>query len=282
MIPLLLLTLACSKGADDSASPFSANPPTVLGGERPSEVVIPTAYSPDRSWPLVLLLHGYGANSTLQDAVFGLGPRVDSLGFILVKPEGTTNSDGAQFWNATNECCDFEDTKVDDVGYLSSLIAEAHTLYPLSTVNLVGHSNGGYMSYRMACDRPDLLDRIVVLAGATWKEESMCPGIEPVSVLQVHGTDDDDVAYESNAHHAGARESVGRWVTKAGCDEPSSSLGDRDYLSGQEGAETTIEQWTGCAQGIDVQLWSAEGGSHYFLDNVDAFKDDFATWVVGE
>ena len=248
---MLLLAACATPDPTDTGPTFDADPPTEIGGDRPAAVVLPSDYSVDRSWPLVVLLHGYGATSDLQDVIFGFGDRIDSLGIILVKPEGTTDSRGAQFWNATDECCDFDGSGVDDVAYLTGLLDEAETLYPIDSVRFTGHSNGGYMSYRMACEIPDRIDRIGVLAGATWQDEQDCVGTDPVSVLHVHGTEDTEVPYESNAGHAGAWESVERWSTKAGCDEEAAELGTRDYLRGDGKAETTAYGFTGCAEGID-------------------------------
>jgi polyhydroxybutyrate depolymerase len=277
----MLFLLACAAApSDDTAAPtWDPDPPDVIGGDRPAEVVLPAAYSVDQEWPLVVLLHGYGANADLQDVVFGLGERADTLGFVLVKPEGTTDSSGAQFWNATDECCDFDGSGVDDVGYLTALLDEARATYRTSTVALVGHSNGGYMSYRMACEVPERIDRIAVLAGATFKDEADCVGTQPVEVLHIHGTEDEEVPYESNPAHAGAEESIGRWVTKAGC-TASEVVGTKDYLGNVDGEETTVTQWSGCDGGRDFQLWSAAGGDHVFLPNTTGFKDDVAGWVT--
>lgn len=279
---MFTLLLACTgEPAMDSGSTFSDDPPTTLGGDRPAKVTLPSGYSGDGSWPLVMLLHGYGANSTLQDLIFGLGPRLDELGFVLVQPEGTLDSEGSQFWNATDECCNFDGSTVDDVAYLSGLIDEARSLYPVKSVALVGHSNGGFMAYRMACEVPEKLDRIASLAGTTFFDESKCVGTTPVSVLHMHGTADDTIAYASLPGHAGAEESASRWATKAGCAEPPVITGTRDYLSSVDGEETTVSQWSGCAAGIDIQLWSIFDGDHYMIGNSDAYKDDVAAWTTG-
>ncbi len=280
--PLALL-LACGGAPKDTSSneqTFDPNPPTVIGGDREAAVVLPSDYSVDTTYPLVILLHGYGVTADIQEVIFALGAHVDPLQFILVKPEGTVDADGSQFWNATEECCDFYRTGVDDVGYLSGLIDEAKGLYPISTVAFVGHSNGGYMSYRMACEVPEKIDRIAVLAGAVYKDESDCVGTEPVSVLHIHGTEDTEVPYDSNPNHAGALESVERWSTKAGCDADPVVMGTRDYLTNSDGEETTVNQWQGCSSGTDIQFWSAAGGDHMFVDNKAAFKDDVAAWAV--
>lgn len=280
---MFLVLLACAPSPDDSSvtgPTFNPEPPTEIGGDRPAAVQLPDPYTIERDWPIVVLLHGYGVTSEIQELVFQLGQHVDTLGFVLIKPEGTVDRNGSQFWNATEECCDFDGSGVDDVGYLTGLIDEARSLYPVSRVSFVGHSNGGYMSYRMACEVPERIDKIAVLAGAVYNDEADCIGTGAVSVLHVHGTNDDSVAYESTPTHAGAEESVGRWVSRAGCETTPAELDARDYLSQVDGVETTVAQWSGCDDGLDMQLWSAVEGDHTFFPNQQEFKDDLATWAV--
>jgi polyhydroxybutyrate depolymerase len=276
---MLLLLLACST-PDDTAPVYDPNPIVVLGGERPAKVTLPSDYTVDQEWPLVVMLHGYGATGTVQDVIFGLGERVDALGFVLLVPEGLLDSTQRQYWNATPECCDLDGSGVDDVAYLTALIDEARATYPVSTVRLVGHSNGGYMSYRMACAVPERLDRIAVLAGAVYKDEADCHGTEPVSVLHIHGRLDGQVPYDSSPTHAGALESLSRWKEKAGCDTEWVPTEGRDYLDQVDGEDTRAEQWGGCAGGRDMQLWTADEGDHLWFPNRDTFKDDVAAWLL--
>ncbi len=265
----------------DDAVAFEANPTRTFGGDRPAALVRPDDYAPDRAWPLIVLLHGYGANATVQDMVFGLGTRIERDDFLLLKPEGTVDTAGRPFWNATDACCNFYGSDVDDVGYLAGLVDEVRAVYPVSQVSFVGHSNGGYMSYRMACERPDLVDRIVVLAGATFFDETDCVGDTPVSVAHAHGTLDPTIVYLSAPTHAGAEESARRWATKAGCDEPPTRLADRDHLSNMAGEETIVQRWSGCAPDVDVELWSGVGGDHFYLTRTARFQDDVAAFALG-
>tara|TARA_B100000029_G_scaffold43608_1_gene40392 strand:- start:172 stop:1062 length:891 start_codon:yes stop_codon:yes gene_type:complete len=116
---------------------------------------------------------------------------------MLVLPDGMKNPDGNQYWNATDACCDFYQSGVDDVAYLSGVIEEAIEAFNIDTkrVFLVGHSNGGYMAHRLACERSDLIAGIVSLAGSTWYDEAKCGNPDPVAVLQVHGTWDTTIRY---------------------------------------------------------------------------------------
>ena len=201
---------------------FSPTPPLVIGGdERPAEVDIPTDYDPTVPHPLVIVLHGFGADGRIETGYMQLFDFVDEKQFVLVFPDGTLNDQGERFWNATPACCDPSDS-VDDVGYLSGLIAEAEQTYNIDPkrVYLIGHSNGGFMSFRMACEASELITAIVSLAGSTYDDPADCaPATIPVSVLAVHGTADATIPYDGRPDiYPGAVETTERFATAGGCD----------------------------------------------------------------
>jgi polyhydroxybutyrate depolymerase len=93
---------------------------------------------------------------------------------------------GARFWNATDACCDVDASGVDDSSYLAGLINEigSHVAVDPRRVFVVGHSNGAFMSYRMACDHADTIAAIVSLAGAPPADPAACRPTEPVAILR--------------------------------------------------------------------------------------------------
>ena len=66
-------------------------------------------------------------------------------------------------------------------------------------VYLIGHSNGGFMAYRMACQSADLIAGIASLAGTDVPGPRPLPPSEPVNILHIHGTADDDRPYRGGA-----------------------------------------------------------------------------------
>jgi polyhydroxybutyrate depolymerase len=246
--------------------------PRTVGGDRPAKVVFPRDYNPANSYPLIVLLHGYGATGQVQDLYLGMSTRVNTYGYILVVPDGTLNSEDQRYWNATLACCSFGDSDVDDVAYISGLVAEVSESYNIDSgrVYTFGHSNGGFMSYRLACDAPGIFTAIVSLAGATLNPDEECEADgPPVSVLQIHGTDDETIEYGGGTFgligaYPGALESIERHATIAGCDLDAVVSGDDlDVESTIDGFETGAQSWSeGCAEGVDFALWTVEGGSH--------------------
>ncbi len=290
---LVLAVGACTATEPDPvAGPkLDPNPSLTIGGDRPAKVVLPEDYSIHARYPLVVLLHGYGANAEAQDFVFHLRRRVTKRQFILVLPEGNLDPTGAQYWNSMPDCCDLGlPNDIDDVAYLSGLLDEAAELYAIdpARVNFVGHSNGGYMSYRMACEIPERIHAVAVLAGSVFLDEADCKGTEPVSVLHMHGTADDVVPYEEDLVMepgefplitVGAEAAVQRWVDKAGCTgNPATAAAD--LLSGIAGAETEMRTWSTCADGVTVSLWRMTGGDHLVLDVNDTFRDGVVDFLL--
>ncbi len=215
-----------------------------------------------------MLLHPYRLNAGIFDKVWGLSKRVTEEQFVLVLPEGSKNEEGNRFWNATPECCNFYESTVNDVSYLRALIEEATSTYAIEKGNiaLFGHSNGGYMSYRVACEAPDLIDRIVVLAGSVSLDENDCVGTSPVSVVHIHGT-------------VGAVASIERWRAKAGCEKaPVESSADLTELAG---SETVIQTWKNCAGHRTIELWTGHGEGHLYLGVNHAFKERLVNFLVG-
>ena len=106
-------------------------------------------------------------------------PLAEARGFLYCYPDGTIAGPvGATgFWNATDACCDFGNTGVDDVGYLRGVIEEIARRFAVDRkrVYLIGHSNGGFMAYRMACESADLIAGIASLAGTTFSGPQPLP-----------------------------------------------------------------------------------------------------------
>ncbi|AKF09709.1 Putative LIPOPROTEIN LPQP [Sandaracinus amylolyticus] len=286
-----LATLACEGSSDDSmvddastATPDAGaptGPPSEIGpAERPARLVVPDAHDGTTPLPLVVLLHGYSASAPLQDTYWRATQAARSMGFYLLLPNGTTDSRGNRFWNATTACCDFDMTGVDDVAYLTSLLDEAESVVPVDTsrVYFIGHSNGSYMSFRMACELSDRVAAIGGLAGADFLNDTDCEPAHPVSVLHVHGDADETVSFTGTAYYPSARTAVERWAGRAGCDVAAvETLEPIDLVTSLDGAETTVERWsTGCAEGHDAELWTIAGGSH-----VPSFQSTWMEKLVG-
>ncbi len=250
----------------------------------------------DGETPLIVSLHGYGGNSADHAAYVPLHERVNTDGFALLLPNGTHDSGGNRFWNPTDKCCDGGKTGEDDVAYLTGLTALAEAIRDFGPVYFFGYSNGGFMSYHMACKGLPGLRAVASLAGTSYVEDSTCDGTPPVSVLHIHGTADGVILFEGDeiesnqkgdgerAFYAGAQEMVARWSTRAGCEwpeypQPYAALDLDQYVPGSETQAFRLE--SGCADGITIELWKGLGSSHS-PDYGDAFVDALVDWLLSQ
>jgi polyhydroxybutyrate depolymerase len=266
---MLASTLAC--GSDEAKDELPTQ--TSFGGERPAELRVPQSYDGKSPLPLLVVLHGHSVNGLLQLAYTRLSNLVEKQGVLVIAPDGLVNEEGNGFWNATASCCDFYGSGVDDAGYIRGLIDEVAGVYNVDKrrVFLWGHSNGGFMSYRMACDHADVIAGIVSLAGATYTDSASCNPSEPVNILQIHGDLDDTVLMEGGeicdagqgCSYPGVEETLAQWEGFNGCGSTRTTDSVRiDLDSSLEGVDTRVEHTDGCPAGTAIDLWVIEGGVH--------------------
>jgi polyhydroxybutyrate depolymerase len=241
---ILLALAACS------SSP--ARPKTFGGPDRPVDLQIPTGFNESKHYPLIVVLHGYSANGVVQEAYFGTKAKLDDGTAFVIAPDGLVDSKGNQYWNADPACCDFDHTGVDDSGYLSGVIDDIKSSWPIDKVLVMGHSNGGYMTYRLTCDHADLIDGMMVLAGAY--PTTPCQPSRAVPLLHIHGDQDAEVPYSL------AMPSATSWANLDGCGAFTAGP-SYDLDANVAGAETS-SQIASCPPGIDVELWTMHGVGH--------------------
>ena len=241
---------------------------------------IPSSYSKDSSIPLVVLLHGYGSTGAQQESYMKFESVAEKNKFILVYPDGTIDSVGRRFWNATDACCSFF-SQVDDDAYLLAILKEMESRYSIDAkrIYFVGHSNGGFMSYRMACKHPDRIAAIASLAGASFFKPTDCGATNSVSVLQVHGTKDETIFYDGGQilgnSYPSAFASASQWATVNQCTQNAVTRSTKIDLEGNlAGDETSIKAWTNCQSSSEVELWTMENGTH-----IPTLTSTFATKI---
>lgn len=239
--------------------------------DRPVNVSTPLNYNENQAYPLLVELHGYASTVDGVDRLFGLRQTAAERGFLFVAPDGTRDETNLQFWNATDGCCNLFNSGTDDSSYLAAVLRDTKQRYRVdpNRIYVVGHSNGGFMAYRLACDHAEELAAVVSVAGATWLDEAKCHPQSPVSVLQVHGDQDGIIHYDGGrfasqlALYPSARETVAQWAKHNRC---SSGLNPRsgtfDFDSNTDGDESKIEQYSACSQSA-VELWTLRGGEHF-------------------
>jgi polyhydroxybutyrate depolymerase len=168
----------------------------VGGHERSWLVHTPAGYDGKKPLPLVLALHGGGGNyqGIIESSQFS--PKADKEGFIAVYPNGTGKLKGIGLtWNAGNGSGYALENKIDDVGFFRVLIEWLKNKYAVDPqrIFVTGLSNGGMMTYRLACELADVIAAAGIVSGAL-AVDSPAPA-RPVSAIVFHGTADEHILY---------------------------------------------------------------------------------------
>lgn len=157
---------------------------------------IPKTAKSGQSYALVVMLHGGLGNPERFAQTTGLHREPLKRPTIVVYPAGSGRfSNRLLTWNA-GVCCGYAQREnVDDVGFIDRVIEQVATEYPIDPqqVFVVGHSNGGMMAYRMACDRSGVVTGIGVVAGTMNYSHNKCRPQRPVTVVSIHGEADQNV-----------------------------------------------------------------------------------------
>lgn len=255
----------------------------VDAGRGPVTVHVPASYDAAVPAPLLLLLHRFAGSGAEVANYFGIDPVAEQLGFLYLHPDGSTNAAGQRFWNATDVCCDFNNSGIDDSTYLRDLIdaVKLELNVDPARVHVAGHSNGGFMTYRLACDHSPMIASIASLAGLTFFDPADCAPELPLHVLQMHGTADATFNYGGGifggSPYPSAEGSAVQWASFGGCSAVSSAGAPLDLVASIAGSETTVKRYeSNCTPRSSAELWTMVGAGH-----IPALGASFAAEVVG-
>jgi polyhydroxybutyrate depolymerase len=238
------------------------------GRRREYLVHVPKGYDGRKPAPLVVAMHGGGGNMHIQanDTYYGLVSKADETGTIIVFPNGYSRrkNESLATWNAGECCAAAVRENSDDVGFIRAMLAEVRRRYNIDSDRIfaTGMSNGGLMSYRLACEMSDVFRAIAPVAGTD--NTVSCKPKRPVSVLHIHAKDDTHVLFEGGAgpdvikygvtDFTSVPSTISKWVGLNSCKaKPIRVL---------ENAGAYCELYAGCADGARVQLCVTEEGGH--------------------
>jgi polyhydroxybutyrate depolymerase len=241
-----------------------------MGNVRQYGVHVPTGYDPGTPVPALFCIHGLDQNPVMfcLDTGVAWPTKADQEGFVVIMPNGYMNS-----WNAGTCCGGAVTAGLDDVSLMRAIFAEVgkHVNIDLRRVYATGLSNGGYMSYRLACEASDLFVAVAPSAGAigtaaigggtgTTTDLTTCAPTQKVSVLDIHGTADPLIAYSLQKPSLAIMQASDScsMTTVPATVEPS-------------GGDTTCVTFAGCptCPNVEVTGCSITGGGHCWFGSSD-------------
>ncbi|MBI4867451.1 MAG: polyhydroxybutyrate depolymerase [Candidatus Wallbacteria bacterium] len=248
------------------------------GRQRRYELHVPASYDATRPVSVVLDFHGGGGSASGARRGTNMDRTSERGGFLAVYPDGTGRFARRMLtWNA-GYCCGYAQKQgVDDVGFTAALLDDLARFFRVDAkrVYATGLSNGGLMSYRLACELPERIAAIASVAGPMGVED--CRPGRPVPVMHIHGTADQNAPYEGGvgAHsitrlpHRSVAWTLARWRELNRC-------------AGAPKIETKgrvrTESWTPSPGGAEIVLITIEGGGHVWPGGAPLLP----RFVVGE
>ncbi|HCH66816.1 MAG: hypothetical protein CL927_11670 [Deltaproteobacteria bacterium] len=252
---LVGFSVGCAGGKDSGGSDLASRVHThtiqqVVDGvtvDRTYTVHEPPGWDVANPLPLVFAFHGGGGQGDFfaED----LEESIQSGRFLGVYPDGIENS-----WNMGRE-----ESTADDVAFTLSILDDLAGTPGVDVENPValGYSNGAGFIHMLAV-QSDRFSAIAPMASQLLVDNEPQPGDAKVSVLQLHGTNDDVIPYEGGTaemDHSflSAEASAASWAAHNGCDEAPSETPSGAYLR---------MEWPGCSESKQVVHYRLEGVGH--------------------
>jgi polyhydroxybutyrate depolymerase len=243
-----------------------------MGNDRQYAVHVPAGYSKDTPVPALFCIHGFGQNALMfcLDTGVAWPNKADLETFVVIMPNGYMNS-----WNGGTCCGAAASGGLDDVSLMRAIFAEVgkHVNIDLRRVYATGFSNGGYLSYRLACEASDLFVAIAPAAGAIGtaaigaaplfgmtSDLTTCAPTQKVSVLDIHGTADPLIPYSTQAPTLALMQAIN------GC-----STTTVPATVAPSGGDTSCVSYTGCPScpNVNMTACSIMDGGHCWFGSSD-------------
>lgn len=250
LIVILLLSVIISGDSD-----LQINGNFIFDGINRSWIVfLPVDFNSEETMPLMIVLHGHTQDAQEIMEFSDFNTIADTGKFVVVYPEGIGNA-----WNVG-----FPDgSDANDVGFLSALIDTLHQQYniDLNRVYSTGLSNGGFMSYRLACELGNRIAAIAPVSG-TMTEGSFnsCSPRRQVPVLHIHGSDDVVVSYAGGLGKKSVEEVLLLWIKNNNCPPVPVIENLPDLVA--EGSTVQRFKWASAEKCSEVILLKVINGGH--------------------
>lgn len=237
---------------------------------RKYKVHVPAKYDPAKPAPVLFAFHGGGGDMNYQatDRFYGLISKSEREGFIAAFPNGYSKRDSGKFatWNAGACCGDARDKNIDDVGFIRKAVHNVTRQLNVdrNKIFATGMSNGGMMSYRLACELSDTFAAVAPVAGTD--NTTTCQPKKPISILHIHAKNDTHVLFDGGAGPGAFRDkskvtdfvsvpaTISKWVQTNSCNATPKRV--------LEKPGAYCDRYSGCLGDAQVQLCVTDTGGH--------------------
>ena len=215
--------------------------------------------------PLIINMHGFGGTALGQRSSSEMDDYALPQGVAVVYPKGLGASwSVGTFWTSFNFA--------DDIDFISQMIDKISEDYSidLTRIYATGMSNGGYMTYELACE---LSDKIAAFGSVTGNfmlnDDQNCVFEKEIPIMHIHGTSDLVVDYYPPSFDQAltVSESMDYWNS-------INVLDSLEIISidGSEGV-LSAEEFTWSRNGTNTKFihYKVENGGHQWFGSPNAF-----------
>ena len=241
-------------------------------------VHLPSGYSANKQYPIVLNLHGLVSNATIQQTITQFDNIADSKGFIVVYPNGN---------GVLNK---WETIGNSDVDFLSNLVDTIRSNYSANNCLFVtGFSQGGFMTYKFANNTTHNINAIAVGSGnMSDLVKSQSQSAPKIPIMHFHGTADNTVPYMGSPPTISPVDSTIQWWIKHNKCNPSPSFTAIPNSNLIDSSNVEKYYYSGGENGSEVTLYKVLNGGHTWSGSTSPSplgftnKDINQSTIIGE
>ena len=266
-ILLFLTTLLFSCNKDDETKTWKTYPNarTLVhdGNSREYFVYVPASYDGTSKAPLMFNFHGGAGDIASQiDIVSDMRPIADTAGFILVYPQAWPDPSDGGSTNWTHK----EPTTHDDIFFVEAMIDALASEYMIdeNRVYACGYSNGGELTFELACRLSNRIAAVGVVARSMYIETyNHSSPTHPTAVLTIHGTKDDydGIIYGGITYYISLDDLNNYWVNFNNT-ETTPTVVQMPDLNSSDGSTVEHFSWNNGDGGVSVEHYKIIGGGH--------------------
>jgi polyhydroxybutyrate depolymerase len=259
-IAIVLSTASCNQIAslpDVTAAPTiqpgdTVHTVTVNDLERSYLLRIPPGLNSQQPVPVVFAFHGIYLRPIDLQTMAGFDDLAEQSGFLVVYPEGV----GLAWNTAETGPGDAIEQNVDESAFVQEILSDLEEIAYIDPKRIyaVGHSMGGALAYRLACEMADTFAAIASVAGPM--EYKNCNPGQAVSVIHIHGLKDSMIPFSGGGDFdtAPVENGIDIWVNLDNCPGYSE---EQDQENG-----ITHLTYAPCQDGTAVELYTSDTGIH--------------------
>jgi polyhydroxybutyrate depolymerase len=243
-----------------------------IGGQRRNYFVyVPKSYEETKTYALVFVLHGGGLKMVKDIGLHMVkltkgrfNELAETEDFIVVYPNGFN-----AHWNDERPNTKKETNNADDKSFFKTMVNTLKQEYPIDPKRIysTGISNGGLMSYYLACNFSDTFAAVAsVAANLSVEEYDFCKPNESVSVMMLNGVDDPIAPWKGGkmglkrGYMKSNNETRDFWKKVDGCSDEFQSFSQDNDPKDKTSIEGEI--YNHCSDGLGVTVYNIHGGGH--------------------